>query len=93
MLASRSAMPAVAKGAEDAGDEVISQLTMSPEAYEFLTALTHETGLSGGGVLRKALLLYKVAIDAKRQGLHVGTVRDADRLDEEWVGLEEVPNG
>ena len=87
MLASRNVKSSIAKAPEDSGDEVISELTMSPDAYEFLESLTHETGLSGGGVLRQALFLYKVAIDAKKQGLHVGAVEDSSRLDTEWTGF------
>jgi ribosomal protein S3 len=62
-------------------------IDMSPEVYEFLEQLAKQTGTSKVDVLRKALGLYRVALDARREGLVVGAVSEDQALDTEFVGF------
>ena len=66
---------------------IVRNLTMTPEADEFLADLAHRTGLSEGDVLRLALGMFKNAVDAKQQGKHVGVASTPDVLDVELVGF------
>ena len=67
--------------------QIVRNLSMSPDADQFLADLARETGLSEGGVLRLALVLFKAALDAKQQGKHVGITQNPDALDIELVGF------
>ena len=62
-------------------------LDMSPDVYDLLERLAGETGAPKVEVIRKALGLYAVAIDARREGLTVGAVSDDQPLDTEFVGF------
>lgn len=62
-------------------------LAMTPEADEFLADLAGRTGLSEGDVIRIALGMFKMAIDARQQGKHFGVAGDAEALDVELVGF------
>ena len=66
---------------------VVRNLAMTPAAEEFLGDLAHKTGLSEGEVLRRALGMFKTAVDAKQQGKHVGVASTPDVLDIELVGF------
>ena len=66
---------------------VVRNLAMTPEANEVLAGLAQETRLSEGDVLRLALGMLKVAVDAKRQGKHVGVAGSPEALDLELVGF------
>jgi hypothetical protein len=66
---------------------VVRNLAMTPAAEEFLSDLAHKTGLSEGEVLRRALGMFKTAVDAKQQGKHVGVASTPDVLDIELVGF------
>lgn len=66
---------------------VVRNLAMTPAAEEFLGDLAHQTGLSEGEVLRRALGMFKTAVDARRQGKHVGVASTADVLEIELVGF------
>jgi hypothetical protein len=66
---------------------IVRNLAMTPEADEFLADLAQRTGLSEGDVLRLALGMFKTAVDAKRQGKHVGVASTPDVLDIELVGF------
>jgi ribosomal protein S3 len=62
-------------------------LDMSPEVYEFLERLAEESGKSKVEVIRKALGLYRLALDARREGLVVGAATEEQPLDTEFVGF------
>ena len=62
-------------------------LVMTPDADKFLANLAHSTGLSEGDVLRLALGMLRVAVDARAQGKHVGVASSPEDLDIELVGF------
>ncbi|MGC8641203.1 MAG: hypothetical protein ACP5XB_15155 [Isosphaeraceae bacterium] len=72
---------------DEATARVVRNLAMTPAAEEFLGDLAHKTGLSEGEVLRRALGMFKTAVDAKQQGKHVGVASTPDVLDVELVGF------
>ena len=66
---------------------VVRNLAMTSEADEFLADLAQKTGLSEGDVIRLALGMFKTAVEAKRQGKHVGVAASPEALDIELVGF------
>jgi len=66
-------------------DPVVRSLIMSRDAYELLAGLARETGQSEGDVFRLALGMYRVAVDAKNEGKHVGVANLAEALDQEFT--------
>lgn len=60
---------------------------MTPEADGLLADLARKTGLSEGSVLRVALGMFKIAVDAKEEGMHVGVTSKPSALDVELVGF------
>jgi hypothetical protein len=72
---------------ETATARVVRNLAMTRDANELLANLAQKTGLSEGDVLRLALGMFKVAVDAKQQGKHVGVASTPDLLDIELVGF------
>ncbi len=84
----REAIGAV--GLSNRGDQnanVVKTLEMSPEADEFLSDLAQRSGLNEGNVLRLALGMFKVAIDAKQSGKHLGVAENSDVLETEIIGF------
>jgi hypothetical protein len=68
-------------------------LRLSPEALAVITDLVDATGDDAADVIRKALGLYKLAIDAKLEGKAVGSADSADVLDTEFIGLDVLDAG
>jgi hypothetical protein len=66
---------------------VVRNLAMTRDANMLLASLAQETGLSEGDVLRLALGMFKVAVDAKKEGKHVGVARSPEALDLELTGF------
>jgi len=66
---------------------VVRNLVMTRDANELLAGLAEETGVSEGDVLRLALGMFKVAVDAKKEGKHVGLARSPEALDLELTGF------
>jgi len=66
---------------------VMRNLAMTRDANELLATLAQETGLGEGDVLRLALGMFKVAVDAKKEGKHVGVARSPEALDLELTGF------
>ena len=64
---------------------VVRNLIMSRDAYELLAGLARETGQSEGDVFRLALGMFKVAVDAKKEGKHVGVANLSEGLDVEFT--------
>lgn len=60
---------------------------MTPEADDLIANLARETGLNEGDVLRLALGMFKTAVDARKQGKHVGVAARPEALDVELVGF------
>ena len=72
---------------ESARAQVVKNLTMTPEADEFLAELARKSGLSEGKVILMGLGMFRTAIDAKEQGKHIGVAQNAEDLDIELVGF------
>jgi hypothetical protein len=66
---------------------VVRNLSMTPEANELLASLARERGIREGDVLRLALGMFQVAVDARKEGKHVGVVGSPEVLDLEFVGF------
>jgi hypothetical protein len=66
---------------------VVGKLAMTRDAHGLLAGLAQETGLSEGDVLRLALGMFKVAVDARKEGKHVGVARSPESLDLELTGF------
>jgi hypothetical protein len=62
-------------------------IELTPEANQALEELMSRTGDSPSVLFRKALGLYKLAEDAKREGKAVGIATTPDSLETEFVGL------
>jgi hypothetical protein len=74
-------------GVATATARIVKNLVMTSEADELLANLAQETGMSEGDMLRVALGMFKAAVDAKRQGMHVGVAATPEALDVEFVGF------
>jgi hypothetical protein len=64
---------------------IVRQLIMSRDAYELIAGLAQETRQGEGDVLRLALGMYKLAVDARKEGKHVGIADLAEGLDREFT--------
>jgi len=62
-------------------------LELSPEAARALDNLIGRTGDTPSDLFRKALGLYALAEEAKREGKAVGIAATPDSLETEFVGL------
>ena len=62
-------------------------LDISPEANSLLEELAEKIGTTKSEVLRKAIVLMEVAIEAKRQGKKFGIAERDQTLATEIVGL------
>jgi hypothetical protein len=61
------------------------RLTLPPEAIAFLNDLFRDTRESPEALFRKALGLYRLAVDAQREGKAVGAAARPEVLDEQFV--------
>jgi hypothetical protein len=61
------------------------RLTLAPAAVEFLNGLLRDTRESPEALFRKALGLYRLAVDAHREGKVIGAATRPEGLDEEFV--------
>lgn len=62
------------------------ELQLSTELNGVLEQIASDTGTTKTDVIRQALALVRVANSAKREGRHIGLVRDSSKLDTEIVG-------
>jgi hypothetical protein len=69
------------------GEHVKVTLDLSPELAQSLDSLLNETRDTPSDLFRKALGLYKLAKEAKREGKAVGAAKNPDSLETEFVGL------
>jgi hypothetical protein len=72
-------------GQEDAGFEMI--LDISSETRGLLSRLAAEAGGNEFEVIGKAVALYQVALDALKEGKHIGIFDEDCELEREIVGL------
>ncbi len=68
-------------------EKVRLSLDISPELNELLEQLATTTGGTKSDVLRKAIALMEVAVDAKRRGLKLGLAEKDQPLTTEIIGL------
>ena len=66
---------------------VLLTLEVSPHANAVLEDLAARFGSDKGDVLRKAVGLLKLAMDAREEGKRVGAVEPDQDLDTEFVGF------
>jgi hypothetical protein len=62
-------------------------LDLSPEAYRVLQQLMNETSEGPDDLFRKALAMYKAAVEARHEGKAVGVANSPDALETEFVGF------
>jgi len=62
-------------------------IELTPEANQELDELMQRTGDSLSDLFRKAIGLYKLAEEAKREGKVVGIAKTRDALETVFVGL------
>ncbi|HEX8073144.1 MAG TPA: ribbon-helix-helix protein, CopG family [Pyrinomonadaceae bacterium] len=68
-------------------ERVRLSLDISPELNRLLEELAAKTGGTKSDVLRKAITLMEVAVDAKRRGLKLGLADKDQTLATEIIGL------
>lgn len=68
-------------------EKVRLSLDISPEMNTLLESLAAATGGTKSDVLRKAIALMEVAVDAKRRGLKLGLAEKDQPLTTEIIGL------
>ncbi|HEV7858499.1 MAG TPA: ribbon-helix-helix domain-containing protein [Pyrinomonadaceae bacterium] len=68
-------------------EKVRLSLDISPELNELLEQLAGWTGSTKSEVLRKAIALMEVAVEAKRQGKKFGIAEKDQQLSTEIIGL------
>lgn len=68
-------------------EKVRLSLDISPELNALLESLAAKTGGTKSDVLRKAIALMEVAVDAKRRGLKLGLAEKDQPLATEIIGL------
>jgi hypothetical protein len=78
---------AASTGLSITGTRVVRNLVMTRDANELIAGLAQEIGLSEGDVLRLALGMFKVAVDARKEGKHVGVASSPESLDLELTGF------
>ncbi|MGB9182346.1 MAG: ribbon-helix-helix domain-containing protein [Pyrinomonadaceae bacterium] len=68
-------------------EKIRLSLDISPELNALLEQLAAKTGGTKSDVLRKAIALMEVAVDAKRRGLKLGLAEKDQQLATEIIGL------
>ncbi|MBD0373826.1 MAG: DNA-binding protein [Pyrinomonadaceae bacterium] len=68
-------------------EKVRLSLDISTELNELLESLAAKTGGTKSDVLRKAIALMEVAVEAKRQGKKFGIAEKDQQLSTEIIGL------
>jgi hypothetical protein len=68
-------------------EKVRLSLQMSKDAYNELEQVEQESGLNKGEIFRRALALWKVARQSAKKNYHLGTAKDPEKLDQEFVGF------
>jgi predicted transcriptional regulator len=74
-------------GSKDPSEKVKLSLFVSPQLNELLESLAKEVAGTKSDVLRKALALYEVAADAKRDGNRMGVITRDRQVLTEIVGV------
>lgn len=72
---------------KETNEKVKLSLFVSPQLNELLESLAKEASGTKSDVLRKALALYEVAADAKREGNRIGVITRDRQVLTEIVGV------
>jgi predicted transcriptional regulator len=72
---------------KEPNDRVKLSLFVSPQLNDMLEALAKESSGTKSDVLRKALALYEVAADARRDGNRMGVITRDRQVVTEIVGV------
>lgn len=67
--------------------QVHRQLILPAEMDQTLTQIAQENGTTSSQVVRKALALYMVAVEKKREDIKLGFVNQDGHLGVEVIGL------
>jgi hypothetical protein len=67
--------------------QVRKQLIIPAEMDQSLASIAEDSGTTASEVVRKAITLYIVATEKKRQGLKLGFARPEQTLETEVIGL------
>lgn len=67
--------------------QVRKQLIIPADMDQSLTTIAEESGTTASEIVRKALNLYIVAVEKKRDGFKLGFAKQATNLDTEVIGL------
>ncbi len=62
-------------------------LDITPEANELIEKMAEDLGTSKAEVMRKAIAVMKVAVDAKKDHKHLGVSTKRESLETEIVGI------
>jgi len=68
-------------------EKVRLSLQLSPELNSLLESIAEDSFSTKTDVIRQGLALIDIAHRAKREGKHIGLVKDPSKLDTEIVGL------
>lgn len=68
-------------------EKVRVNLQMSRDLYEELERMADESATTKGEIFRRAFSLMKAARQSAKKGYHLGTVKDAEKLDQEFIGF------
>jgi predicted transcriptional regulator len=82
------ALKTPSRGSPKTGKEKVRlSLDISPELNALLDQLAEQTGSTKSELLRKAISLLEVAVEAKRQGKKFGIAERDQQLATEIIGL------
>ncbi len=73
--------------AESSHPVVVLRLTISPELDAILDNMAEEVHGSKGDAILKALALFKIALDAKKEGKRIGILDDELNVEQEITGF------
>lgn len=68
-------------------EKVRLSLDISPELYDLLVSLAAKSGTTKSDVMRRAITLMEVVVDAKRQGKRFGIADKDQPLATEIIGI------
>jgi hypothetical protein len=69
------------------GQPVRLSLDLSPDTNTVLEHLAEDKGVSKADILRRAIALMEVAVEAKKNGRKFGAVDEEEKLVTEVIGL------
>ncbi|MBD2771612.1 DNA-binding protein [Iningainema tapete] len=73
----------------ESNNKIQLSLEVSPEFYDALQNLSNEIHINEGDVLKKAIALLKIAVEAEKRSQKMGIVEKEQSVDTEIVGVIE----